>query len=113
MQQANDDIGIVIAPSVAVRIDAVNAIKIRLPNTKNRRSRARQNCWRMRRKATQRRMQQRRRSIDVVAPRAACQSGRLSMDGLRSYFFYEGCIEDFLKPREGRVTVAPLTTRWS
>jgi len=23
------------------------------------------------------------------------------MDGLRSYFFYEGCIEDFLKPREG------------
>ena len=28
-------------------------------------------------------------------------SGRLSTPGLRSYFFYEGCIEDLLKPREG------------
>ena len=31
----------------------------------------------------------------------ASQSGRLSTDGLRSYFFYKGRIEDFLKPREG------------
>ena len=40
VQQANDDIGIVLAPSAVVRIEPVNAIEIRLPNIKVARPRA-------------------------------------------------------------------------
>ena len=57
----------------------------------------------------ERQMQQRRQTIDIAAPlfgaqdqvTGASQLGHLNTDGLRSYLFYEGCIEDFLKPREG------------
>jgi hypothetical protein len=33
-RRRNDDIGIFLTPSAVVRIEAVNAIEIRLPNTK-------------------------------------------------------------------------------
>ena len=67
-QPANDDTGIVLAPSAIVRIEAVNAIKIRLPNTKGARARALPKPLANAPQRTKRRMQQRRQSIDAAAP---------------------------------------------
>ena len=68
VQQANDDIGIVLAPSAVVRIEAVNAIEIRLPNTKVARPRALPNPLANAPQRAKRQMQQRRQSIDAAAP---------------------------------------------
>ena len=61
-------IGIVLAPSAVVRIEAVNAIEIRLPNTKVARPRALPNPLANAPQRAKRQMQQRRQSIDAAAP---------------------------------------------
>ena len=61
-------IGIVIAPSAVVRVEAVNAIEIRLPNTKVARPRALPNPLASTPQRPSRQMQQRRQSIDTAAP---------------------------------------------
>ena len=61
-------IRIVIAPSAVVRIEAVNAIKIRLPNGEVARPRALPNPQANAPQRAKRQMQQRRQSIDAAAP---------------------------------------------